>query len=144
MTAGPLSSRARRSARRGAAAVEFAFVASVFFFFLFACIEFGRMNTVRQTANNAAYEAARKCIVPGATNAEGVAAAQAVLDAVGIRNATIAVTPATIVSTTPNVTVQVTVPLRDNLWVQPLFLGGITVGSTCTLTVDWVVSTRQQ
>ena len=135
---------ARRRVRRGAAAVEFALVAIPFFFFMFACIEFGRMNTVRQTVNNAAYEGARKCIVPGATAAEGVAAAQAVLNAVGIRNTSVTVTPTTIVSTTPNVTVRVTAPLAANLWVRPAFLGNTTVGSSCQLTVDWAVSTRQQ
>lgn len=119
-------------------------VAIVFFFFLFSCIEFGRMNTVRQTVNNAAYEGARKCIVPGATSSEGVAAAQAVLNAVGIVGATITVTPTTITSTTPDVTVKVSAPLNVNLWVQPVFLGSTTVASSCKLTVDWVVSTRNQ
>jgi Flp pilus assembly protein TadG len=135
---------ARRSARRGVAAVEFAFVAIPFFFFMFACIEFGRMNTVRQTVNNAAYEGARKCIVPNATAAEGIEAAQSVLNAVGVRNASITVTPSTIAPTTTDVTVKVTAPLASNLWVSPVFLGGTSVASTCSLKVDWTVSTRQQ
>jgi Flp pilus assembly protein TadG len=138
------ATRAARNARRGVASIEFALVAIVFFFFLFGCIEMGRMNTVRQTVNNAAYEGARACIVPGATAAEGAAAAQAVLTAVGISGAQITVTPSTITSTTPDVTVKVTAPLKPNLWVQPMFLGNTTVGSSCKLTVDWVVSTRQQ
>jgi Flp pilus assembly protein TadG len=135
---------ARNSPRRGVAALEFAVVAIPFFFFMFACIEFGRMNTVRQTVNNAAYEGARTCVVPNAKAAEGIAAAQSVLDAVGIRNASITVTPSTIASTTTDVTVKVTAPLGSNLWVTPVFLGSTTVASSCSLKVDWAVSTRQQ
>ena len=81
--------------RRGAAAVEFAVTAPILFMLLFGALELGRMNMIRQTANNAAYEAARTCIVPGATNAEGVAAAKAVLASIGVTCPDPVITPGT-------------------------------------------------
>ena len=118
-------------------------VASLFFFVLFGMLEVSRMNMIRQTANNAAYEGARKCVVPGATSAEATATVQRLLTSIGVSGATITVTPSVIVSNTPEVTVQVSVPLRTNMWLAPLFMTNVTVGSTCRLTRDWVVSTRQ-
>jgi len=49
--------RNRRGPNRrcGVAAVEFALTAPILFLFLFAALELGRMNMIRQTANNAAY-----------------------------------------------------------------------------------------
>ena len=54
--------------RRGATTVEFAIVAPVFFLFLLASIEFSRLNIIRHTADNAAYEAARIATRGYATN----------------------------------------------------------------------------
>ena len=45
--------------------VEFAITAPIFFLFLLAAFEFGWMNVMRHTADNAAYEAARAAMVPG-------------------------------------------------------------------------------
>ena len=60
--------------RTGATAVEFAIVAPVFFLILFAMFEFSRVNVLRHTADNAAYEASRVAIIPGATAADGTLA----------------------------------------------------------------------
>lgn len=49
----------RRNRRRGAAAVEFAVVAPVFFLMIFGMIEFGRMVMVQQILTNASREGAR-------------------------------------------------------------------------------------
>jgi Flp pilus assembly protein TadG len=129
--------------RRGAAAVEFAMTVPIVFMLLFAALELGRMNMIRQTANNAAYEAMRTCVVPGATNAEGVAAAQKLLASIGVTGYTITVTPATITDTTPSVTATVAVPYSTNMWVTPLYSNNRSASVTCTMTRDWVVSTRQ-
>jgi Flp pilus assembly protein TadG len=48
-----------RRNRRGAAAVEFAVVAPVFFLMIFGMIEFGRMVMVQQILTNASREGAR-------------------------------------------------------------------------------------
>lgn len=135
--------RRHRRARRGAAAVEFALVASLFFFVLFGMLEMSRMNTIRQTASNAAYEGARQCIVPGANAAEGRAAVTQLMQSIGVSGWTTTITPGTITDTTPDVTVEVRVPLNSNMWLPPLFMKDVTIGATCKLTRDWLVSTRQ-
>lgn len=136
--------RIRRPAdRSGAAAVEFAMTVPILFLLLFSSVELSRMNMIRQTANNAAYEASRKCTVPGATAADGRAAATSILQAVGIRGATVDVQPDPIVNTTPQVTATVTVPYSSNMWVMPVLSKNGSVTMRCQLTRDWVVSTRQ-
>src|SRR6185295_7284523 len=92
-----VSIRNRRSKlRRGAVAVEFAITAPIFFLFLLAAFEFGWMNVIRHTADNAAYEAARAAMVPGATAAEAKTKANSILGVVGARGAIVTVTPATL------------------------------------------------
>ncbi len=83
-----------RTGRRGATAVEFAITAPVFFLFLLAAFEFGWLNVMRHTADNAAYEAARAAMVPGATAAEATAKANTILQIVGARGAKVSITPA--------------------------------------------------
>ena len=55
----------RRSRSMGQTLVEFAFVAPVFFFMIFAIIDFGRYVYYVQIINNAAREGARYAIVHG-------------------------------------------------------------------------------
>jgi Flp pilus assembly protein TadG len=135
-------SRNRSPNRSGVAAVEFALTAPILFMFLFAALEFSRMNMIRETVNNAAYEAVRTCIVPGATNAEGVSAATGLLATIGVSGASVQVTPATITDTTSSVTATVTVPYAQNMWINPIFSKTGSAAATCTLSRDWVVSTR--
>ena len=52
-----------RPGRRGAAILEFAAVATVFFLLLFAIYEFGRLMMMRHLLDNAAREAARQAVV---------------------------------------------------------------------------------
>jgi len=51
------------SQRRGVHAVEFAFVALIFFMFLFGVLEYGRLVFTRQVIFNAAREGARYAVV---------------------------------------------------------------------------------
>src|SRR3990170_1920701 len=88
--------RSQRKGRRGATAVEFALTAPIFFMFLLAAFEFGWLNVIRHTADNAAYEAARTAMVPGATADEARAKANGLLAIVGARGASVTVTPATL------------------------------------------------
>src|SRR6478736_4804790 len=90
----------RRGPRNGAVAVEFAITAPIFFLFLLAAFEFGWLNVMRHTADNAAYEAARTVLVPGATAAEATAKATSILNVVGARGAKISITPANITTST--------------------------------------------
>ncbi|WP_425397521.1 TadE/TadG family type IV pilus assembly protein [Aeoliella sp.] len=119
--------------RRGTTTVEFALCAPILFLFTFASFEYSRVNSLRQTAENAVYEGCRRGIVPGATVADVQASTQLVLDSVFTRNSTIAVTPSVITEDTSEVTVDVTIPLDDNSWVFPNFFKGREVSSTLTL-----------
>ncbi len=128
--------------RDGAAAVEFALTAPILFLFLFASLEFGRYNMIQQTASNAAFEAARACIVPGATASNGQTAGQNVLNSVGIKGATVTISPATITISTTTVTATVTIPVTSNLWTAPVFCKSTSISKSYTLTCEWTDSAR--
>jgi Flp pilus assembly protein TadG len=134
---------AHPAARRGAAAVEFAMTVPILFVLLFAALEIGRMNMIWQTANNAAYEAARACVVPGATASDGRTAGLSLLQDIKATGGTVTISPSTILDTTPQVTATVTVPFNGNMWVRPFYSKDKSVQVTCTLARDWTVSTRQ-
>jgi Flp pilus assembly protein TadG len=113
--------RGFRSDRSGAAAVEFAIVAPMFFVLVVSSLEFGRLNVIRHTADQAAYEAARHAMVPGAMTAEAVNHANRMLRIVGTRGATVSVTPAVLRPDTSEITVSIDVPLNMNGWIAPRF-----------------------
>lgn len=119
--------------RRGATLVEFAFAAPIFLLFLFAGIEFVRAFNMLHTANNAAYEAARRGIVPGATTADVKKTVDSMLKTVGAKNATITITPAVINPTTTTVKVDISVPLGSNGWVAPHFFTNKSVKASMTM-----------
>src|SRR5438067_222248 len=56
--------------RRGAAAVEFAFVAGIFFFMVLGIFEFGRAFMVMEMLTEAAREGARTAVIEGATGSQ--------------------------------------------------------------------------
>ena len=60
-----LSLSTRRNDQRGAAAVEFALIASLLFVVLFGIIEFGRLFSELEVLNSAAREGARVAAVRG-------------------------------------------------------------------------------
>ena len=126
----------RRPERRGVVAVEFAITAPIFFLFLLASFEFGWLNVMRHTADNAAYEAARAVVVPGATAAEATAKATSILNVVGARGAKISITPANITASTTEVTVAVDLPMSSNGLITPRFTGKTTLHSQSTLKTE--------
>lgn len=115
----PRSHRSSRQnlPRRGASSVEFAIVLPILLLFVGASIEFTRLAMVRHVTDNASYEAARWVIVPGASEQEARDRALAVLDTLGLQNATITISPSPIEEDTSAVTVRVVVPLDDNRWI---------------------------
>jgi Flp pilus assembly protein TadG len=127
---------------RGVAAVEFAVTVPILFAFLFAALEFGRYNMIQQAANNAAYEAARQCILPGATVANGQTAGLNVLTMACITGGSVTITPNPILNTTTQVTATVTVPVSSNLWTRAVFCTATSTSRSCTMTCDWVDSAR--
>jgi Flp pilus assembly protein TadG len=122
--------------RRGVAVVEFALTAPIFFLFVLAAFEFGWMNVLRHTADNAAYEGARAAMVPGATAAEATAKANSILGVVRARNAKVTVTPSVITPSTTEITVDVDVPMGSNSLVLPRFTSKTTLHSESTLRTE--------
>ncbi|MEO1498256.1 MAG: TadE family protein [Planctomycetota bacterium] len=125
--------RRRPDDRRGTATVEFAFSASIVFFLFLAMIEVGRFHVVRHSMDQAVYMGARTGIVPGATAAEVEQIVEDRLDAAGVVNPTIVVTPNTIDDTTQAVTVTATASYDANSWAIPKFFGGLDVVAQITL-----------
>src|SRR3954451_16031173 len=101
------ASKRTAHSRGGAVAVEFAITAPIFFVFLLAAFEFGWLNVIRHTADNAAYEAARAAMVPGATAADATAKANGMLQIVGARGARVSISPSTITNSTTEVNVTI-------------------------------------
>src|SRR3954454_11449741 len=126
----------RRATRTGAVAVEFALTVPIFFLFLLAAFEFGWLNVIRHTADNAAYEAARTVMVPGASAAEATAKATSVLNVVGARGAKINITPSTITNATTEVTVAIDIPMSSNGLITPRFTGKTMLHSVSTLKTE--------
>lgn len=125
-----------RKQRRGATAVEFAITAPVFLIFLLAAFEFGWLNVVRHTADNAAYEAARTAVVPGATVAEAKAKAESLLKIVGTRAATVTVSPNPLTVNSDTVTVNIQIPMNKNGLIVPRFTGKTTIEASSTLRTE--------
>jgi len=131
------SLRRKSNCRRGAYTVEFALVAPLLFVTFFASIEFSRMNMIRNTAENAAYEGARRALIVGGDSAAAQSEAESVLAMVGVTNATVEVTPEIILSTTPQVTVDISVPMDSNGYGISKFFRGETLDVTITLDREW-------
>jgi Flp pilus assembly protein TadG len=125
-----------RPSRRGAAVIEFALTAPLFLAFLMAAFEFGWLNVIRHTADNAAYEAARTAMVPGATAAEARSKANSLLSIVGARGASVTVTPATVTTNTDEVTVAIAIPMSRNGLILPRFTKATTMRSSSTLRTE--------
>lgn len=128
----------RRKDRHGALTVEMALCVPILFLLLLGTLEFARMNMLRNSVDNAAYEGARRGVVPGAQASDCVTAAQSVLTAVRAQNATITVTPSTISDTTSQVSVSVSVPMAQNSWGPARFLSGATLRSVSTKSREFV------
>lgn len=121
-----------RMKRQGAAVVEFAIVAPLFFLLVFGMIEYGRMVMVQQVITNASREGARRAVLEGATTGEVISAVEAFLDAAAVDSNAAAV----VISPDPPenagfggaVTVTVTVPFKEVSWLpSPMYLGSTTL-----------------
>jgi Flp pilus assembly protein TadG len=135
-TSNELGRRRQRKSRRGATTVEFALTLPLFVLFLMASFEFGWMNVLRHTADNAAYEAARYAMVPGGTAAEAKARASSILKIIGARDAVVTVSPATLSATTEEVTVSIDIPMKSNGLVVPKFTKSKTMHSEATMRTE--------
>lgn len=129
----------RRLARRGAAAVEFALVAPIFFMFIFGMIEYGRAVMVQQILTNAAREGARVAILTTATTTSVKSAVTTYLSNAGISGATPSVSPdpPTSATTGSSVTVTVSVPFNSVSWLPtPQWLGSTTLTAVSVMRTE--------
>ncbi len=137
----PIARTGVTNRKAGVVSVEFALTAPLLFLFFFGMLEFSRANMVRHALRTACYEGCRVGIVLGATREEVEDATKASLDAVGLTQYEISVTPAVIVPATRDVTVTISASLDENSWVIPKFLGGDGVQNTMTMERELVDQT---
>lgn len=122
----------REQRRAGAVAVEFAIALPVLLLFTFTGVEFSRVNMMRNTAVNAAYEGARQGILPGATAAECETSANQLLSLVQVAGGTVVATP--ILPNSTSVSVTVSIPITAaNGFVTPQFYVGSSIVATVSL-----------
>jgi Flp pilus assembly protein TadG len=125
-----------RKNRRGAAAVEFAVVAPLFFLLVFGMIEFGRMVMIQQVITNGSREGARVAVLDGTTTTDVVTAVNSFLQTASVSGATVTVTPDPPSSATygESVTVAVSIPFSQVSWIpSPMFLGGSTLTASTVM-----------
>lgn len=126
----------RRIPRQGAVLVEFAVVLPVIMLFLTAMVEISRILMLQHTADTAAYEAARCAMVPGATVIEAEWEARALIEAAGLRNTAVTVSPSEITEETAFITVRVEIPANDNSWMLSSQFTDVVVASEVTLLTE--------
>jgi Flp pilus assembly protein TadG len=113
-----------RRKRRGAAVVEFAIVAPLFFLLVFGMIEFGRVIMVKQIITNASREGARVAVLDQTTHQEVVDKVNTYLDSAKIHNAQVTTNPyePSTAGYDQPVTVTVSVPFSSISWLpKPWF-----------------------
>jgi Flp pilus assembly protein TadG len=120
-----------RKNRRGAAVVEFAIVAPVFFLLVFGMIEYGRMVMVQQVLTNASREGARYAVIQSTNDTTAVETkVKDYLTAAKINSAASTVTvdwPAGGDDSAQPVTVSVSIPFGQVSWLpSPMFLSSTT------------------
>lgn len=128
--------RTKCSPRRGVTIVEFALAFPLLMLIVVGMIEFVRMGTLRHAADNASYEAARHIIVPGASQAEGIAKANDLLARAGVSKGHYTVTPSVITDSTDQVTVEVSVKLEENSWLPASLTENRTITRQTTLMTE--------
>ena len=131
--------RTCRRNRRGAAAVEFAIVAPVFFLLVFGMVEYGRMIMVQQVITNAAREGARVGVLDGSALSDVTTAVNNYLVAskipIGLSNEiTVTPNPPSSQTTGNPVTVTVSIPFNKVSWLPtPLYLGSTMLTATSVM-----------
>ena len=133
---GPQTQSRNRGDRRGVSMVEFSLVVPVFLMILFAGFEFSRICLVRNAAHNAAYQAARRVMVPGATVADAQAEATRLLSIFGVNSFTLTVNPSPITLAADRVTVSINIPASQCGWITPRFTNSLTIRAGSTLRAE--------
>ena len=125
--------RPSRLSRRGAAVVEFAVCAPVFFVVLFAIIEFSRMLQIQHTVRQAAIEGARAGLALDASTSDATTAATNITGIIGIVSPTVTVSPNPIVWSSQTIQVTVSADPAKNGWFLWFFTAGKPISATITM-----------
>jgi Flp pilus assembly protein TadG len=128
----PLRRNKRLVNRCGAAAVEFAIVAPVFFLLVIGMIEVGRAMMVQQVLINASRVGARQAVTAGATASAVQNAVKDYATSVAVPSVSVSVTPDPVAAKSGDtMTVTTSVNYNNVSWLaSPWFLGGKTLTST--------------
>lgn len=119
--------------RRGVTAVEFAFVAPVFFIMVLGIIEFGRAMMVQSLLTGAAQQGARSGSLTNAQTTDVTNSVNSYLTSGGVSGASTAVSPSPPSSATAgqSITVTVSIPYSQVSWLpSPSYLKTATLSST--------------
>ena len=118
--------------RCGAAAVEFAIVAPVFFLLVIGMVEVGRAMMVQQVLINASRVGARQAVTAGATASAVQTAVKDYATSVAVPNVSVSVTPDPAAAKSGDtMTVTTSVAYNSVSWLaSPWFLGGKTLSSS--------------
>jgi Flp pilus assembly protein TadG len=109
-----------------------AVVVPLIFTLFLASLEMTAVNFARQTAGNASYEAARKLILPGGTEAEAQQEGLRIMNLVGVgSNAAV-----TVSQTDTTASATVSVPASSVSWGLLRFTSSLTITQSCTLTKE--------
>ncbi|MCA9057656.1 MAG: pilus assembly protein [Planctomycetaceae bacterium] len=115
--------------RRGAVTVEFALVLPIILLVFLAALELTAANIIRHSASNAAYEAARRMIIPGASREAAQQEARSILQMTGCQNGA----DVAIENVGRQVRVTVSVPASQNSWGLTRFVGNLVIRQTVLL-----------
>jgi len=118
--------------RHGALTVEFCLVVPIIFFLFFGALEITAINILRQSAGNAAYEAARKAVIPGGTAQDAENTATQMLTMLNCHHGS----SVSVSESQEKVSVTITVPAAQNSWGMTKFVGNINITETCVLSRD--------
>lgn len=132
-----------RPHKRGAAAVEMAFVLPIFVLVVLGMIEVGRGLMVAELVEDAAREATRAAILNGSTNSSVTNTATTVLQnsgGIAPGNVSVSISVAgvgngSVATAQPRdmIAVTVSVPYAATSWLPPHYLAGKNLTSTCTM-----------
>ena len=120
--------------RDAVAAVEFAVIASIMFIIIFACIEFARVNMVRNLSQDAAYFGARTAMVPGATAQEAEDEVHRMMRTLAPTGYSVNVNQ--INRDTQEIRVTVAVDLNQIAWFAPMFFRDQTMTTNATMRAE--------
>jgi Flp pilus assembly protein TadG len=124
--------RKNASERRGAAVVEFAIVAPVFFLLVIGLVEFGRALMVQQVLTNASRVGARTAIGLNATTTQVVNAATEYASGASVSGVSVNVNPSPAAAETGQpITVTVSIDYQNVSWLPaPWFISDTTLSAT--------------